>query len=257
MGTPGLMRDQLFEIPDMIINPYRFAGGGGTGEAAYRSAVLADAPEFYYRFGGSSGTVAADEMGTHAGTYVGTPNQAAAGIFAGNSAVSLNGSTQWITTPYEPTNGIPAISMECWFKSTDAENNDLFYGAIGSNRSAFSISLLSGVIRVSGRSDESEGFKSYTAPPTGLDDGGWHHIVGVLDYANDRMSAYIDGTPYTSGAIGFLSASLVSPVYTGNLNRVGSHSNVTNRELLGDIDEFALYEFALSPARVAAHYNAR
>jgi len=231
-----------------------------TGEAAYRSAVLADAPEFYYRFGESSGTVAADEMGTHAGTYVGTPNQAAAGIFAGNSAVSLNGSTQWITTPYEAPNGIPAISMECWFNSTDGGNNDLFYGAIedtGVAVSAFSVSLLGGAIRVSGRSTAGDGFKSYTAPPTTFADGNWHHVVGVLNYATDRMILYIDGVTYTSGAIGFGSTSLTTGAYTLAPNRVGAHTTVASRELLGDIDEFALYEFALSPARVAAHYNAR
>ena len=31
MGARGLMRDQLHETPDMILNPYRFATGGGGG----------------------------------------------------------------------------------------------------------------------------------------------------------------------------------------------------------------------------------
>ena len=67
---------------------------GGGGGASYAATVLADAPVGYWRLGEASGTSAADEIGAHNGTYVGSPTLGVTGIpgSAGNTAMTLNGS---------------------------------------------------------------------------------------------------------------------------------------------------------------------
>ncbi|PWU14941.1 MAG: hypothetical protein C5B50_16195 [Verrucomicrobia bacterium] len=90
----------------------------------------------------------------------------------------------------------------------------------------------------------------------GPEPGIWHHLVGVCDEANGTVTLYIDGVPQTPAAItpgaGILDSP--QPVLVG----ARSVSSTTNNNLIlyGTIDEAALYNSALSQARVQAHYYA-
>jgi hypothetical protein len=70
---------------------------------------------------------------------------------------------------------------------------------------------------------------------------GWHHMVAVGD--NNSTSYYIDGA--LVGSIPWASAS--------NINTVGNRNNTAGS--IGSFDEFAVYDYALSPARIMAHYQ--
>lgn len=69
---------------------------------SYRNAVMALGPVGYWRLGEAAGTVAKDETGANDGTYVNTPTLGVAGFLAGdpNTAVTLNGTTQYVTVPH-------------------------------------------------------------------------------------------------------------------------------------------------------------
>ena len=78
-----------------------------------------------------------------------------------------------------------------------------------------------------------------------LTPGGWHHVAATYDGATVRL--YVDGAQVTSG-------SLSTPLAT--------NTNVYLSNSLGpavyaqDVDEVAIYNYALGAARILAHYNA-
>ena len=87
-----------------------------------------------------------------------------------------------------------------------------------------------------------------TAP---INDGTWHHLVGVRDGSSSMNRLYVDGAEvasvgYTYTA-GFNSDS--APLNIGWLNLSGGY------HFEGDLDELAVYNRALSGTEIQAHYN--
>ena len=89
--------------------------------------------------------------------------------------------------------------------------------------------------------------------PRAYNDGAWHHVV-VTSTPTRSSVVYVDGTAVTSGTTSVVSS---YPGYwrigqgsTGNQNGVSS-------SFPGDLDNVAIYHSVLSPARVAAHWDAR
>ncbi len=96
----------------------------------------------------------------------------------------------------------------------------------------------------------------YTADSTFVPDGNWHHLVGVCDEANGQVSLYIDGS---------LAASTAIPVYSGVYEAnmplsigagIESVAAGYNLQFYGSIDDVAAFDYAASPAQVAAQYSA-
>ncbi len=86
-----------------------------------------------------------------------------------------------------------------------------------------------------------------------INDGAWHHVVGVRDGNADQNLLYVDGVDVTEVRqeddynAGFGSAS--APLNLGWLNLgAGFHFE-------GQLDEVAVHNRVLSPAEIAAHYN--
>ncbi|MCH7640864.1 LamG domain-containing protein, partial [Patescibacteria group bacterium] len=83
---------------------------------------------------------------------------------------------------------------------------------------------------------------------TGLNDGKWHHAVGV--YQPSRMDVYVDGV--LEGSDTSIQAGDFS--HTGNLG-IGSNGAGTSRFLDGLIDDVRIYNYALTQAQVAWEFN--
>jgi signal peptidase I len=89
--------------------------------------------------------------------------------------------------------------------------------------------------------------------PRAYNDGAWHHVVVTSTSARSSV-VYVDGVAVTSGT--------TSPVesYPGYW-RIGQGStgnqNGVSSSFPGDLDNVAVYHSVLSPARVAAHWDAR
>ena len=86
-------------------------------------------------------------------------------------------------------------------------------------------------------------------------DGNWHHIVGVCDEANGQLSLYYDGALANKSAIPTNSGVYKSPepmsIGAGSSDGV----NYTN-QFIGNINDVAVYNYALSAAQVGAQYTA-
>jgi len=89
-----------------------------------------------------------------------------------------------------------------------------------------------------------------------MTDGRPHHIVATYDFFTGRKSIYIDGRlrfehVYPKGML-ILSGG-PTPARIGNLHRTGNVQGIEPYH--GVIDEFAYYDFALTPEEIAAHYQ--
>ena len=79
----------------------------------------------------------------------------------------------------------------------------------------------------------------------------WHHLVGTHDGTNARL--YFDGALVAGPvAVPFSGGASDHPLWIGT----GSDSGTTSASWPGSIDEAAVYNQALSAARIQAHYNA-
>ncbi|MFK7921175.1 MAG: LamG-like jellyroll fold domain-containing protein, partial [Bacteroidia bacterium] len=82
-----------------------------------------------------------------------------------------------------------------------------------------------------------------------VNDGLWHHVVGVYDpAASSQISLYVDGVLDVAGNI-------PTPINTGSGNmRIGQRIDGINH-FNGSIDEVRVWNLALSPSQVAANFN--
>ena len=89
---------------------------------------------------------------------------------------------------------------------------------------------------------------SYPIPEGDLGGANWVHLAGTYDGANWRL--FRNGAPVATNAaaVGAL------PVDAGDW-AIGSTGNGWADSFTGSIDEVAIYNVALSPSRIAAHYS--
>lgn len=96
----------------------------------------------------------------------------------------------------------------CWFKcstsDTTASAHRLVYVSTAANLTRAGINLNStGQILAQARAGDGESVQTKTSTNS-YDDGSWHHIAAVFDYAGDAITIYVDGTSVAqSGTISF------------------------------------------------------
>lgn len=82
--------------------------------------------------------------------------------------------------------------------------------------------------------------------------GVWNHLVGVVDYARNRMTLYVNGQKITESDVSFLERATVdAPVQTAVL---GTQEDLSAAYYGGDIDEVRIAAVARSDAWIAAEY---
>ncbi len=87
--------------------------------------------------------------------------------------------------------------------------------------------------------------------------GTWYHLVGVVDeISNQNVAFYINGqsvgTASTASGSGILSSSYLM----GIGSRMGSQNTNFNYQFDGNVNDVAIFNYALSPAQVAAEFVA-
>lgn len=232
--------------------------------AGYASAIVADTPIAYYRLDESSGTVAHDFAGGNDGTYHNaTLGKAGFSMAETNKAVSFAGTGSYMgdinpaAFAFQGTNNV-AFSIEAWVNGPAQQMESATIvakgtgGSGGSANEQFALDLVSGTWRFFIRNP---GGTSSEATATLGPDGNWHHLVGVYDGPSGLISLYVDGE---------LAASISAPA-TGvrassfPLNIGSRRSGVDpayDWTFEGSIDEVAIYNVALTPDQVVAHYSA-
>lgn len=223
-------------------------GEGGPGLDPYAAAVLADAPLAYWRLGEASGTVVHDSAGSFTGTYANSPTLGQPGIpgAGGNTAVKMAGLVQSATFgDVLPLTGTK-LTIEFWAKFVAAMVNFAPYVARGDNTWRIARDGLSNSNFQFGVGATST--PTVSATGTSFTDGNWHHIVGVYDQT--QLLIYFDGAQAAQKAW-----TTDVPSVPGENVGIGFNSDAPTRTIQAVMDEVAIYNKALSAARVLVHYN--
>ena len=85
-----------------------------------------------------------------------------------------------------------------------------------------------------------------------INDGNWHHVVGVRDAANDDVILYVDGVKVAENTSAVFSSGFESSLAELNLGYLDLPSFF---RFEGTLDEVAIYDRALSATEVQQHYN--
>lgn len=203
--------------------------------------------------GDAGPTTVSDEMGLYDGTAVGGPTFGVTGAIAGNTAVTFDRVNDEVTAP----TGILLSktgqwSLEAWVKNISGT------GTIISNwdtlvSPGWLLALDGGYIVLYVLTDSGANRYQKTTTVT-VNDGNWHHIVVTHNgFGHALIDIYIDGAiaPATGAAVG--SGDPGTLVDSGIV--IGNRRNL-NLLFAGSLDEPAIYDTALSAARIAAHYAA-
>jgi hypothetical protein len=210
--------------------------------ASYSDEVLADNPTLYWKLNEASGAVAVDSSGNgRNGTKSGNAQGSRTGPVAGDDATDCDGAAGTvITSTYNPFTNGTVRTFEAWVLR-DGISNDGIFGS-----SAQFMARAEGASTVRFDSDTTGGFDATWAGVT-LDTT-WHHIVLVFDEPGDTVELFYDGVSQTAKA------------FTGQWQATPGNFQVARRggsdPLDGGLAHVAVYESALSAARILAHYNA-
>ena len=221
---------------------YQVTGGGST---SYRATVIADGPTAYWRLGETSGTMAADQLGTSPGTYKGSFTLGQAGALSGDTdkSITVGPGTGYVTVPDSPKVdfGDGPFTIEFWAKRAGTGSGYVINKGNGSYGVFFS------------GSDKKIHFEKVnaqvTAQESGTTDQAWHYWAIVQGAGSTNAIIYKDGVNVT-----VLNNTSTFIDTTGPLE-IGRETGST--PFSGGLDEFALYNKALTAAQVSAHYAAR
>jgi len=234
---------------------------------SYSAEILADSPTAYWRLGESSGTTAADETGTHAGTYVNTPTLGVAGALDdGNTAVTFNGTDERVLTTTLGALGSSMMSgsLEWWVKTSTTDTIRCMFGTINATTNVnnrlevfanTSQAIAAEVGSTAIRLTDGAGATLNAKIAHNIYDGAWHHCVLVVESAT-TISWYVDGVSRT---VTYGTTTSPSPVDFNQALTIGARNNRGTIDLFfpGSLDEVAFYPTRLTSTRVEAHYAAR
>lgn len=192
----------------------------------YASEVLVDSPAVWYRMDSSSSPT--DVLGGTAPTVNGTlSTTSGAELYSDNLATTFPGSaTNYLTLPNFLAS---TFTVTFWFKTTATGSMTLFYqGNTSGARSAY-VEMVTGC--VNGSADA-------------FNDGKWHHIAIVSGIGN---GTWIDGNKVDS--------STQARQTTNPQTRMGRAGSSATDYYDGSIDEFFVFNTALSESRIRAHFK--
>jgi hypothetical protein len=253
---------------------------------SYPQAVINSGPVAYWRLGESAGTVAdladlapAPESGAQVGSY--------AGLAAADLGTSGPRPTDTVggapLVGFEETNAAPhfqgggdggndvalfpdpgalnfsagkKFSFEAWVKvpaSGFDSGGAVIAKGTGGGGEQFACDLASGKYRFfvwSGGSPNA----SFVAQSNVAPNDTWQHLAGVFDQSQGLMKLYVNGVQAASATPPATLLSTTHEVSVGARKNSGSAAYDLN--LLGKVDEVALYNRALTTTEITAHYNA-
>lgn len=215
----------------------------------YAAEVMVDAPSSYWRLDETgTGTTVGDLSGNNnIGTLSGAVTKGITGALPGDTdtAMSLTGGNIQINS-LAPT--VP-FSLETWVNGTTWDlilNAAVSWG--GNSNYANGLGASS-----SGRADFRLAFGTVNGlvvqSPAALSANAWHHMVGTFDGTVARL--YVDGALVASGTAPAGAFTISSNGYLG-----AYQPNTALYNWNGSLDEVAVYNSVLSPARISAHYQA-
>ena len=219
-------------------------------EASYEATILRDEPVAYWRLGETAGTTAADAMGNHPGAYgtgIALGEIGALDGDADTAARFTQATASFVEVPWSAALNAPQFTFECWAKVTggtsyrspmtsraDAPQRGFIFYATPANVWEFWTG---------------PGWNTLGSAPVQNDT--WVYLAGTHDGSTKRF--FVNGQQVGSNQSAF------SPNDASVVLRIGggaTESPTGDFFFEGLIDEAAVYDRALSPARILTHYLA-
>ncbi|NLO75815.1 MAG: LamG domain-containing protein, partial [Clostridia bacterium] len=165
---------------------------------------------------------------------------------------SFDGTNDYVEVPLSPTLSgaitTNSFSVETWVKTTDTPSRNIgLVTNYGTNTTPFwKLGLEGASKKFHFELRDKQGNYATVAAPTALNDGNWHHLVGVRDAEQGKIRLYVDGVLVGE------KAAPPGDVNSGQSIFFGFHSN---RYFQGCLDEVTLYGCALSAEEVRKNYG--
>lgn len=222
-------------------------GVGGGSALTYAQTVLADSPVGYWKMDEASGNIADSSGNAQTMTVSGTPTYRATGPGTGNFGVTFVSASSQVFTRTDAGTSVfdtgDTFSLEVWYKRSAVQGVVQTFLCKGTNTWRFYIGtdnkLNLDKTNAAGSLVKSSGAITDTTT--------WHHCVVTKTGATRAM--YLDGVDVS--AVG-VDATMVD----GNGDMLIANGAAAGQFLDGSLSHVAVYNTALSAARVAAHYAA-
>lgn len=218
----------------------------------YASVVLADAPVAYWQLEETTSSQGAhDSSGQgHDGVFEGGVTLAQPGIVSGGNSARFDGTSARVRVgDVLPFSGLAPFSLEAWVRPVTVDARyQLIISKLGPNAATpyfLDVQSPSGV--QFGRAAD----LCKTQQAIGLD--AFTHVLATFDGVTSKI--YINGSLATSLDGAHSMSTTTSALQIGGAQDGTSTPN-TGTWFEGLIDEVAVYDKALPPERVAAHYQA-
>ena len=173
-----------------------------------------------------------------------------------DTALTFDGTNDYIVTSDDPTTG-SVITISAWIKTSNDNTNidDGIFGKwdTGETRRVYlfiqdvTTNCLSFLTSPDGTYSASNRITSTTA----INDGVWHHIVGVHDGSSNFL--YIDGVLVVSADVADGLYNAAQSITTGVI--LASNAPLANSYFNGDISDTRIYNRALGPQEVKNIYK--
>ncbi|HEY5909837.1 MAG TPA: LamG-like jellyroll fold domain-containing protein [Verrucomicrobiae bacterium] len=229
----------------------------------YAAAVIADAPQAYWRLGEASGTVANDYYGGNNGTYfsalLGQPGYS---VLDSDTAATFSGVDSYVGnisgTAINFSGTSANFTLEAWVKGQPGQIEEATIIAKGAGSSGttaaeqFALDVSAGVYRFFTRGNNNAFFEARAVDGP---NGSWQHVAGVYDSVSASMTIYVNGQAQGTGGTrpaGVRTSSALVSIGSKHLGNDPAYDG----SFKGTIDEVAIYPTALTFANIQAHYSA-
>ena len=236
----------------------------------YSSVVLSDNPMAYWQFEETSmSSAAADSSGNgYDATYTGNVGLTAQGI-SGKAATFSNLYDSFVALPGTwGGSATPDMSFELWFNTSSPTHSQVMLGNSRADYGPLDDAVFFQLSNSNTATDTSRVIVAaydqevpakcstdyWSASMSNFAINEWHHFVYTVEASTGNTKAYVDGV---------LSSGLSFGTFGGNYQylspgalQIGQARENWDYHFIGDIDEVAIYDTALSDAQILEHYQA-
>jgi uncharacterized delta-60 repeat protein len=207
---------------------------------------------------GTVGEVRDSSGGENHGTAYGGATTVTGGKYGrAGSFDGVDDYLEWSDDSFLPRGTGSEMTIAFWFKHTTLSSGgtiiEQWDKADGNDKAWDVIATTDG--RINFRINNKGSSEEYTCSGvrTGLDDGSWHHFVGIYDEGSGNIDTYIDGVIDCDGTTTYVlgSDNASSHFHIGAKKNGATYESFYN----GFIDEVAIYDRTLTPTEIQNIYN--
>lgn len=208
------------------------------------NAILEDNPNGYWTLNQESSLIISDDSGfDNNGSVLGPPTFGADGppVSETVNSITFDGVSDTIRVPHSPSlNFTSGVTMEAWVKVSNQSSAYMVIDKTNSYRMRINSHKVSCYFFISG-------VWQSTISTIDVDNGQWRHLACTYD--GSQIKIYIDGQLNRTKAVSGTIQTNTNDLYLGSLDDTAQYIG-------GDVAQVAVFNYALTPERILAHYEA-